>query len=494
MTEEAREYDIVVVGGGGAGLMAAYAAAMNGASVIVLEKGAELGGTTALSVGTLTATGTRLQREADITDNADAHFEDMAKIAGSRAERDNLKLRRLLVDNACETVDILEKLGIVFTGPLPEPPHRVPRMHAIIPHSKGFIRQLEKAARNKHAVLRTGASVQRLITEDGRVTGVELAGGERIMVRRAVILASGDFSAADHAYKSKYMTGPLLDIAGVNPLSTGDGQRMGEAVGGEVINGDLAWGPEIRFLAPPRLSIISKLPTWRGLAKLILLAMKILPGAVMRPFLLGFVTTFLAPSHSLFDKGAILVNSSGDRFCDERDRPQDHIGSQEGKVAWIIFGAEVADQFRSYPNFISTAPGVGYADLTDYEKTRPDVVHKAANVEALAESIGVPSNALAGSVDAFHASRTAGDDRAAMMQPPFYALGPVQSWIVFSEGGLKVDENLRVLHRDGGPIPGLYAAGSAGQGGVLLEGHGHHLGWAFTSGRLAGANAVRDGV
>lgn len=115
-------------------------------------------------------------------------------------------------------------------------------------------------------------------------------------------------------------------------------------------------------------------------------------------------------------------------------------------------------------------------------------------MEALAESIGVPSNALAGSVDAFHASRTAGDDRAAMMKPPFYALGPVQSWIVFSEGGLKVDENLRVLHRDGGPIPGLYAAGSAGQGGVLLEGHGHHLGWAFTSGRLAGANAVRDGV
>ena len=38
----------------------------------------------------------------------------------------------------------------------------------------------------------------------------------------------------------------------------------------------------------------------------------------------------------------------------------------------------------------------------------------------------------------------------------------------------------------------LYAAGSAGQGGVLLEGHGHHLGWAFTSGRLAGAHAARE--
>ena len=40
------------------------------------------------------------------------------------------------------------------------------------------------------------------------------------------------------------------------------------------------------------------------------------------------------------------------------------------------------------------------------------------------------------------------------------------------------------------PIPGLYAAGSTGQGGLLLKGHGHHLGWAFASGRRAGRNAA----
>jgi succinate dehydrogenase/fumarate reductase flavoprotein subunit len=494
MTEGGREFDIVVVGGGGAGLMAAYAAASRGASVVVLEKGAALGGTTALSVGTLTATATRLQRKAGLADNADAHFEDMAKFAGPLVDRDNLKLRRLLVDNAAETIEILEQLGIVFIGPLPEPPHRQPRMHAIIPHSKGFIRQLEKAARRNNVAIRTGASAERLIAADGRVRGVEMAGGERVMARRAVILASGDFSAADHAYKSKYMTGPLLDISGVNPLSTGDGQKMGEAVGGEVINGDLAWGPEIRFKPPPRPSIISKLPAWRGLGKLISLAMKILPDAVMRPFLLGFVTTFLAPSHLLFDKGAILVNSSGDRFCDERDRPQDHIGRQQGKRAWIIFAAEVADQFRSYPNFISTAPGAGYADLTDYEKTRPDVVAKAASVKGLAEAIGVNPGALARTLRALQQAGANNNGPGAMAMAPFYALGPVQSWIVFSEGGLKVDEKLRVLHRDGGPVHGLYAAGSVGQGGVLLEGHGHHLSWAFTSGRLAGENSARSEV
>jgi fumarate reductase flavoprotein subunit len=55
---------------------------------------------------------------------------------------------------------------------------------------------------------------------------------------------------------------------------------------------------------------------------------------------------------------------------------------------------------------------------------------------------------------------------------------------------VRIDGALRVVGRSGQPIRGLWAAGSAGQGGVLLNGHGHHLGWAFTSGRLAGRNAA----
>lgn len=473
--------------------MAAWSAATNGASVIIFEKGEQIGGTTGMSVGTLTATDTRLQRQAGIIDNSDAHFEDMAKFAGPRIDRDNLKLRRLLVDNVRDTIGILEQLGVVFMGPLPEPPHRHPRMHAIIPHSKGFIRQLGKACKQQGVVIRTQAHVRRLNIENGRVRGIELQDGEQVAARRAVILASGDFSSADLAYKSKYMSGPLLDISGINPLSTGDGQKMGEDIGGIVVNGDLAWGPEIRFKAPPKPSIVSKLPAWPPLAKLILHAMKIVPDRLMRPFLLGFVTTFLAPSHLLFQKGAMLVNSGGERFCDELNRPQDHIGKQKDKSAWIVFSAEVAEQFRAYPNYISTAPGVGYADLTDYEKTRPDVVYKAQSVEDLAKMIKVDADTLTRSMADYSGSRTDDDVRAAMNTAPYYALGPVYSWIVFSEGGLKIDEKLRALNTEDEPIPGLYAAGSTGQGGVLLEGHGHHLSWAFTSGRLAGENAAQGG-
>jgi fumarate reductase flavoprotein subunit len=61
---------------------------------------------------------------------------------------------------------------------------------------------------------------------------------------------------------------------------------------------------------------------------------------------------------------------------------------------------------------------------------------------------------------------------------------------VHNEGGLAVDLDHRVLGAGGAPIEGLFAAGSTGQGGLLLRGHGHHLAWAFASGRRAGRNAA----
>jgi fumarate reductase flavoprotein subunit len=74
------------------------------------------------------------------------------------------------------------------------------------------------------------------------------------------------------------------------------------------------------------------------------------------------------------------------------------------------------------------------------------------------------------------------------------ALGPVRSVFVHAEGGLAVDTEHRVLDHDDRPIPGLYAAGSTGQGGLLLKGHGHHLAWAFVSGRRAGRFAAYEAV
>ncbi|WP_417767436.1 FAD-dependent oxidoreductase [Stappia sp.] len=483
--------DIVVVGGGGSGLMAALAAARAGARVTLIEKNERLGGTTALSVGTICATATRLQRAAGIDDGPDSHFSDMEKFMGDRAARDNLRLRRILVDNAPEAVAILEELGVTFMGPLPEPPHTQPRLHAVLPHSRSFVRHLEKACRAAGVTILTGRRVTGLLHEDGTVRGVGIEGPqgkERVIAARGVILASGDFSSAEAEYKRRHMSGPLLKIGGVNPASTGDGQKMAEAVGAEVVNGDLAWGPEVRFLAPPRPGLIARTPTSRFVARPLLAAMKILPQWVLRPILLRFVTTFLAPSPRLFEEGAILVNRLGERFCDELNRPQDAIGDQPDQLAWIVMDDETARRFTAWPYFISTAPGVGYAYLPDYARSRPDIYATAPDLAGLAARTGLPAEALERSVAS--RARTSGDTAASPGRGPFHALGPARSWIVFSEGGVRIDENFRVLDRAREPIPGLFAAGSAGQGGAILEGHGHHLAWAFVSGLLAGRAAA----
>ncbi len=483
--------DIVVVGGGGAGLMATLAAARLGRRVLLLEKNVELGGTTSLSVGSICTTSTPHQRAKGILDTPEAHFEDMALFAGPLARRDNPELRRLLVEEVPETFRELCDAGIAFMGPMPEPPHRQPRLHAIVPHSKGYMHHLGRACRRHGAEIRCGMRVDRLIQENGRVTGVEVAadsGPTRpIAARQAVILTAGDFSAASRAYKARFLDPALLDVQGANPTSTGDGQRLGEAVGGEVVNGDLVWGPEIRFVAPARPALASRLPAWRPVARAILQAMRFVPDPILRPFLMSFVTTFLAPSHNLFRQGAILVNRAGERFCDELDRPQDRITHEVDGVSYIILDGAIAEAFAAWPNFVSTAPGVGYAYLPDYVRSRPDITFKADGIAALAAKIGVEPDSLARTIAAHNA---AAGDRPKLAKPPYYALGPAKSWIMFGEGGLRVDRRLRVLDRERRPIPGLYAAGSCGQGGVILEGHGHHLAWAFTSGRLAGRHAA----
>jgi fumarate reductase flavoprotein subunit len=154
------------------------------------------------------------------------------------------------------------------------------------------------------------------------------------------------------------------------------------------------------------------------------------------------------------------------------------VPDQPGKEAFILLDGALAQRFSAWPDFISTAPGVAYAYLPDYRRNRPDVFSEAGTLAALAAKLGVPPAALEQSA----AGRLA--------QAPFIALGPVRSVFVHAEGGLAVDAQHRVLGADDRPIPGLYAAGSTGQGGLLLKGHGHHLAWAFVSGRRAGRLAA----
>ncbi|HET7160788.1 MAG TPA: FAD-dependent oxidoreductase [Burkholderiales bacterium] len=491
MSETVTEADVIVVGGGGAGLAAAAEAARLGRSVILLEKNPEPGGSTSWSVGSVTATNTPHQQRVGIQDSPQEHFEDLAAHAGALAPRDNLALRRVLVDNTTDMLEWLMSLGVVFVGPMPDPPHRYPRMHNVVPNSKSFAYHLTRRCRELDVDLRVNTACERLIEEGGRVVGVEArtASGGRQMLRTrgGVVLAAGDYSGASDL-KRELASSEVADVEAVNASSTGDGHRMALALGASVANGDIVRGPIMRFIPPTRSNFIQKIPPAKPIAQVIAWAMDVMPQWLLRPFLMSFLTTALGPSPDLFKQGAILINGRGERFTDELAKPAFDVAKQPERIAYIVFDDELAQKFSAWPYFVSTAPGVAYAYLKDYRRNRSDIYHEASSVESLAASMKVPAEVLAQALTRYNA--TDHGARPQISRGPYYALGPIKSYVVFTDGGLKVSEQLEVLGANGAPIPGLYAAGSTGQGGLLLEGHGHHLGWAFISGRIAGRNAA----
>jgi succinate dehydrogenase/fumarate reductase flavoprotein subunit len=484
--------DIVVIGGGGSGLAAAAEAARLGRSVILLEKEPNLGGSTAWSVGSISATNTPHQQAAGIKDTPDEHFEDLGLLNAQFAGRDNPALRRLLVDRTNELIEWLTSIGLVFMGPMSEDPHRYPRMHNVLPNSHAFPYHLGRHCRRLGVDIRLNTAATSLIEEDGRVTAVQArrVDGTIYAIRASggVILASGDFSASPEL-KARYAADQeVANVDPVNPAANGTGLNLALDLGAEIVNGDIIRGPILRFIPPTRPSIMLRLPPWRPVALFMRWAAENLPAAILRPFMMSFLTTALGPSPDLFREGAILINKQGTRFADEMNTPAKTTAKQTDAMAYIVFDQALADKLDTYPYFISTAPGIAYAYLDDYRRNRSDIFHTATTLEDLATRILVPPDALNLAVTNHNRTALEGSRRT-INQPKYYALGPVKAYVVLTEGGLRVNERLEVL-RGGIAIPGLYAAGSSGQGGALLEGHGHHLGWAFISGRIAGRNAA----
>lgn len=478
--------DVAVVGGGGSGLAAAIEARAAGREVILLEKNPALGGSTARSIGSLTASATPHQARAGIEDSPEEHFADMALFNGALDNRDNPELRRLMCEELPDTFRWLLDLGVRFSGPNPEPPHAKPRMHNVLPNARAYIHHLERHARRTGVDIRTGIRAEKLVVLEGAVGGVDCAtpdGQRRFHARRGVILAAGDYTASVEL-KRQYISAQAAKVEAVNPTATGDGQKLALALGARILNGDQALGPELRFVAPQAETLVRRLPPWRALATAMAWSLDHAPARLLRPFMMRFITTALAPSPELFEQGAVLIDAQGERFCDERDEPALALSDRPGKSGYILIDGRLAARFSAWPHYISTAPGVAYAYLPDYRRNRKDVYASAATPGALAARLGMEPARLERTVAECDTLRT----------PPYIALGPVRGVFVHNEGGLAVDAEHRVLDARDRPIPGLYAAGSTGQGGLLLKGHGHHLAWAFTSGRRAGRlAAARDG-
>jgi fumarate reductase flavoprotein subunit len=216
-------------------------------------------------------------------------------------------------------------------------------------------------------------------------------------------------------------------------------------------------------------------------------AMKALPHHMIRPLMMKFLITTLGPDRGVYEQGAILVNKYGERFADELGSPNLKVPGQPDGVAYLVFDHRFAQKFSRWPHFISTAPGVAFAFVDDYRSARPDLFHVGATPDHLANAVGCSGQMLKVAIASANAGR---HDEQKLVMPPFYALGPIKLWVMVAPIGLAVNTRFEVLNDAGQPIPGLYAAGNAGQAGFTVTGHGHGLGWAFTSGRLAARNAA----
>ena len=111
-----QQWDVIVVGGGTAGMPTAIFAAERGARVLVVEKAPILGGTLDRSTGQIAAAGSVFQKEKGIKDSPDAHYEDIMRINGNTSDP---ALCRMLVDNAADTINWLAAHGFCA---LPEHP------------------------------------------------------------------------------------------------------------------------------------------------------------------------------------------------------------------------------------------------------------------------------------------------------------------------------------------------------------------------------------
>jgi len=493
--------DVVIVGAGGSGLATAARCVELGLSVVVLEKQSQIGGTTGIAVGSFTANQTRHQNRAGVEDSLDDHAEDAGKFAKPEIEsRNNAELRRYFLSHTAATLDWLIGMGLAFHGPSPEPPNRVPRMHNVVPNAKAYIAALQARILRGGGRIVCNAAVAELLREGERVSGVvAIVDGQRMTFSTdvGVVLAAGDYANSSETI-ARFKGERFSAVEGINPYATGDGHRLAEQAGARLINMDVTYGPELRLVAPPsgRNGFTQLLPASGFAARIAGRLLPFVPKSIVNAFIKRLLVTWQHPEDKLFDQGAILINTNGVRFCDECVWPDRElaVAQQPDKSAFILLDRRLIEHFSKWPNFVSTAPKIAYAYVADYLKLRPDVAIEASSPEELAELRHLPVDPVRDTVDSLNKQRTS-SDLPELSGDRWVLLGPLKAWFTTTEGGAAINQQFEVLDETDRPIPGLYAVGQNGLGGQILWGHGLHIAWAITSGRLVAQHlASRQGV
>lgn len=126
-----REVDVVVIGAGAGGLVAAIAAREKGASVLIVEKNFDIGGRAMMSFGGLyIGGGNYLQQALGLDDTPDKVFEDWSRPEKPMGRFSDRALVRAYADNNLDLFDWLEIYGIRWQGYRPNP-DRLDRAHKV---------------------------------------------------------------------------------------------------------------------------------------------------------------------------------------------------------------------------------------------------------------------------------------------------------------------------------------------------------------------------
>ena len=429
--------DIVVIGGGPAGMATALEASKNGASVLLLEADTLLGGNAARSTGYLAFQGFEMQHREGLDDNAEIFFKDMVNEIKRQEETYGIEfdaeLAKVFAKESATTYDWLVELGFEFNRFLPRPlQHSVNRMVDVTDTSM-FTKVFSDVLEKNNVDVRTSTRARRLLLEESCIVGVQ-TDKESFRANMGVVLAAGGYQA-NSSIRKKYQpehmaTTPYLGTH----HDVGDGHIMGQEVGGELIN---------MTMIPPLIMVGSALV-----------------------------------------EDSIAVNTLGRRFHDEAG-PYDYrvqeLNKQPNKTAYYIYDNQTYLKKRQLINEMPQTPS------------------SANSLMELAQTIGSDHKALEEAVTRWNDFLTSSEkkdpdfgrvilpaERRAILEPPYFASKMITG-INFPAGGFRVNADLQVLNVYGEPIPKLFAVGdcSGGLGPVIGMG-GMRITPALTLGRVVG--------
>jgi fumarate reductase flavoprotein subunit len=470
------QWDLIVVGGGNAGLPAALFGARRGARVLIIEAAGVLGGTLHLSTGQMSAAGTKLQKSKGIEDSPQNHYDDVMRISKNTADPD---LIELAVFNAADTFDWLMDggLDVYPQHPVTGTTHE-PYSHARYAWGKQGGRSLLKILETQlkpqidsgQVTLALSTEVTDLVQdEDGAVTGVVSRNLDGEVSRHSghnILLSCGGYASNPEMFEELEGAKDYSDVS--YEYSQGAGITLGLAAGGYVRGGE------------------HHLPLFGGIMMDDNYPSRMIANARHFP-----------PNRPPWE---ILVNVYGERFLREdipsHDAYEHALLAQPEERCWVVFDEAMLKQA---PKLVSGGFGGPFDLLAAFDEGFPSFF-RSQTLAGLANAAGIDPQRFEKTVASYNEGQQSGNDalgRTHMPLPiakaPYYAI-QLQSWLLTTYAGLAVDKELRVVRADKTPIKGLYAAGELlGTGALMGRSYcgGMMVTPALTFGRLLGQSMLK---